>query len=66
MIENITIEQLRQDDTARMLLRILDRAYAEGGNDAVIAQLEVWGLSSTEYEARESAQVLARLWTERE
>ncbi len=64
MMDNNAIESLKQDFLARFLAGCLERAYQEGGNDAVLEKLETYGLSSSEYTERLAAQTLARLWVE--
>lgn len=57
--------ELRGDVMVKFLLKQLERAYAEGGDEAVAVKLEVYGLSSENTDDRESALTLARMWKER-
>jgi hypothetical protein len=66
MLSNAAIRELQSDPLGAFLVRQLERAYAEGGNAAVVEKLDMWGLSSANEADRETAQTLARMWAEKE
>lgn len=65
MITDAQIHILNRDACGVVLVNILDRVYAEGGNEAVVEKLNMWGLNSDDATEREAALTLARMWAEK-
>lgn len=62
LLSNETIEAMQDETLPAFLALRLDEAYRDGGNEALVEKLEMYGLNSENPVDRDSAVTLARIW----